>query len=66
MHCKSNFQLLKFSLKWASSRENLTLLHANNEGADQPAHSHNLISTSFIRLLESVISHSATWEISIL
>ena len=27
---------------WASPRENLTLLHANNKGADQPAYPHRL------------------------
>ena len=37
MHCKLNFQLLKFNLIWALSRENLTLMHANNKGEDQPA-----------------------------
>ena len=34
---------------WASMQENLTLLHGNNKGADQPAHSHSLIS-AFVTL----------------
>ena len=31
-----------FVLNWTSTRENLTLLHANNKGADHPAHPHSL------------------------
>ena len=38
---------------------------ANNEGADQPAHPHRLISAFVIRFLESIISRLATREISI-
>ena len=38
---------------------------ANNKGADQPAHSHSLISVFVIRYLESTISKQATSEISI-
>ena len=37
---------------------------ANNTGADQPAHSHSLISTFVIHVLESTISELATCEIS--
>ena len=38
---------------WMLSRENLILLHANNKGADQPAHMRRLISAFFIRSLEN-------------
>ena len=34
--------------------ENLTLLHVNNKGADQPAHPHSLISAFVIRFLQSM------------
>ena len=37
----------------ASTRENLILLHANNKGADQPAHPRKLISAFDIRFMES-------------
>ena len=46
-------------------RENLTFLHANNKGADQPAHPRSLISTYVICFFESVISKKITSEISI-
>ena len=42
--------------KWALTPENLTFLHANNKGADQPAHSHSLISTFVICNLKIMIS----------
>ena len=50
---------------WASTRENLSLGSANNEGADQPAHPHSLISAFAIRLLESIIAKLATSNISL-
>ena len=38
------------------SHEKANLMaYANNKGADQPAHSHSLISTFFVRCLDSVI-----------
>ena len=37
----------------AQSRENLMLLHANNKNANQPAHSHSLISAFVIHYLSS-------------
>ena len=52
-------------LIWASTRENLSRGFGNNKGADQPAHSHSLISAFVIRLLKSIISRLATSEISI-
>ena len=36
---------------WASTRENLSSVFANNKGVDQPAHPRNLISAFVIRLL---------------
>ena len=39
---------------WAAMGENLTLLHANSKGADQPAHLHSLISTIVIGFLQSI------------
>ena len=38
---------------WASSQENLTLLHANNKGADQTA---MLICAFVVRSLERIIA----------
>ena len=38
------------------SRDILTLLHANNKVADQPAHPRSLVSTFVIRFLESIIT----------
>ena len=38
---------------------------ANNTGADQPAHPHNLISAFVIRFLKYIICKLATGEISI-
>ena len=50
----------------ALSRENLSLVFANNTGVDQPAHPRSLISPFVIRFLESTICKLATGEISIL
>ena len=50
---------------WASTRENLSLVFANNKGADQPAHTRSLISAFVIHLLESILSKLATSEVSI-
>ena len=50
---------------WASMGENLSSEVANNKGADQPEHWHNLISAFVIRFLESSISKLAVREISI-
>ena len=47
------------------TQENLSLVFANNKDTDQPAHWRSLISTSVIRLLESIISELATNKISI-
>ena len=38
----------------ASSREDLTLLHANNKGADQPAHLRSLVSALAFRSLKGI------------
>ena len=48
---------------WATSWENLFLPHANNKGADQPAHSCSLISTFVFRCLDSIISLVSISEI---
>ena len=53
-------------MKWAMSWENLFMLYANNKGADQPAHPHSLISTFFVRCLDSIIPVLAKSKISIL
>ena len=37
---------------WASTRENLSLMFANNTGADQPAHPRSLISAFVIAFWE--------------
>ena len=51
-----NFKLLEKSRKTVLSRENLTLLHGNIKGANQPAHMHSLISTFVIHSLASIIA----------
>ena len=43
-------------IRWAKSRKDLTLLHANTKGADKPAHPRSLISTIVILSLESISS----------
>ena len=53
------------SNNWASMREKVTLLYANNKGADQPSHRRSLISTFVICFLESLIVSLATCEITI-
>ena len=45
--------------------ENLTLLHANNKDADQPAHPCSLILVFVICYLEIVIAKLATCKVSI-
>ena len=39
-------------------RETVTLLLANNKGADQPAHSHSLINPFIIRYLKNKVTES--------
>ena len=50
---------------WASSRENLSSEVCEQQGADQSAHSHSLISAFVIRFSKSTISKLATNESSI-
>ena len=38
--------------------------YANNKGADQPAHPHNLISTTVVRCLDSMICILAISKVS--
>ena len=53
-------------LKFGPRREKPCLRwFANNQGADQPAHSRSLISAFVIRLLESIISKLGTRKFSI-
>ena len=52
-------------IKWASARESLTLLHANNKGTDQTAHLRSLISVFVIGFLESIIAKLAPRKVSI-
>ena len=40
--------------KWASTREKLTSLYANNNGTDQPVHPRSLIKAFVDRFLESI------------
>ena len=40
--CQGDLKRLVPSIR-ATMRENLTLLHANNKGANQPVHTHSLI-----------------------
>ena len=44
-----------YVFKWATWWENLFMPYANNKGADQPAHSHSLISTFLVYCLDSII-----------
>ena len=46
------------------SRENLFLPHANNKGADQPAHLHSLINAFVVRCLDSIIPLVSIHKIS--
>ena len=50
---------------WASTRENMSSVFANNKDTDQPARMRSLISAFVIPLLESFISRLATRKISI-
>ena len=50
----------------ATLEENPTLLHANNKGPDQPAHSLSLISASVVGSLESKVSELYICKISVL
>ena len=50
---------------WALAQESLFSRFANNKGADQPAHSHSLISGFDFHVLESIISKPAMREMSI-
>ena len=49
---------------WATSWENLFMPYANNIGADQPAHSRNLISPFVVCCLDSIIPILAKSKIS--
>ena len=55
---------LCFKFIWVSTRKTLTLLLANNKGADQTAYSRTLISAFVIRCLNSKVTKSDTFEFS--
>ena len=44
------------SCNWVLSRENRTLLRANNNGADQTAHPRSLSSAFVVRYLEGLMA----------
>ena len=52
-------------LQYISRREKQILVHANNKGADQPAHLRSMISGLVLRSLEMIIDKFATRNISI-
>ena len=52
-------------LQYISRREKHILVHANNKGADQPAHLRSMISGLVLRSLEMIIDKFATCNISI-
>ena len=54
-----------FTIIWASTQENRTVLHANNKDADQPAHQRRLANAFVIRFLERMIVDLALCKISI-
>ena len=56
---------MKYFTLGTMSQENLTLLHANTCGADQPVHLHSLISAYVIRSLASMVAKYATATISL-
>ena len=60
--CTSQFRHSDHSLQ-SLIMGNLTLLHANNNGANKPAHSRSLISTVVIRLLQIMISAKFQYSI---
>ena len=47
---------------WASRRENLSSGFENNEGPDQPAHLHRLISAFVIHFLERIIIYTRIYK----
>ena len=57
-------RLLRCCEHWATSWENQFMQHANNKGADQPAHPRSLISTFVVRCLDSIIPLVSISEIS--
>ena len=49
---------------WSTSWENLFMQHANNKGADQPAHPRSLINAFVVRCLDSIIPLVSIFKIS--
>ena len=51
--------------EWASARQNLSSVFANNTGTDKPALLRRLINAYVIRFLKSIIFKLATSEVTI-
>ena len=64
IQCNSPFVCAATPYIWASMRENLSSMFANNKGADQPAHPRRLINAFVIHVLECIISKLASSKIS--
>ena len=58
-------ELKELAYKFATSLENMIVLHANNKGADQPAYPRSMISVFVIRPRESMIVKVATCQIAL-
>ena len=52
--------LVSLMVIWATVREKLNLLYANNKGTDQSAHPRRLIGAFVIHSLDSIIAKLAT------
>ena len=63
----SSCLLAILSVTFEPGHEKMRLMsHANNKGADQPAHPRSLISAFIVRYLDSIISLDSIAEISLL
>ena len=51
---------------WALARENLSFLHGNNKGTDQPVHLSSLVSAFVIHYLECIIAKPDTYKVSVI
>ena len=60
LHWQINFDNL---VNWASSQEDLILLHSNNKGADQPVLPHSLISAFDIHSLKRIIAKQCDFHL---
>ena len=62
VQCKMHVTFRRDVISWTSSRERLTLLHAKNEVANQPAQPRSLISAFVFRSLQSILSKLASYR----